>query len=151
MDNLEGLVITRRLRVPIDAPAGSEPGWGETAARQLDAALLSVGFTCSAALLERLSGLPGETVVDLGVRILAAVRGLVGRHVRHNAYFIDFPANVPDTLEFWAGLLHETLLDPVLDPVSAAHVQPPTLNLLALPGYGRYRNAGRCSGLQTWG
>ncbi|WP_164903391.1 hypothetical protein [Nonomuraea polychroma] len=31
------------------APAG----WGEAAARQLDAALLSVGFKCSATLLER--------------------------------------------------------------------------------------------------
>ncbi|GLX02030.1 hypothetical protein [Microtetraspora sp. NBRC 16547] len=137
MDTLESLVITRRLRVPIGTPAGSTPGWGEVAARQLDAALLSVGFTCSAALLERLSRLPGETVVDLGVRILAAVRGLVGDHVQHNAYFIDFPANVPDTLEFWAGLLREALLD----PVAAARVQSPTLDLLTLPGYGRYPHA----------
>lgn len=136
MDNLESLVIARRLRVPIGAPAGSEPGWGEVAARQLDAALLSVGFKCSAALLERLSGLRGETVVDLGVRILAAVRGLVGDHVQHNAYFIDFPANVPDTLEFWAGLLREALLD----PVAAVRLQPPTLDLLTLPGYGRYQH-----------
>ncbi|MEV8632111.1 hypothetical protein AB0395_10690 [Streptosporangium sp. NPDC051023] len=136
MDNLESLVIARRLRVPIGAPAGSTPGWGEVAARQLDAALLSVGFKCSAALLDRLSRLRGETVVDLGVRILAAVRSLVGDHVQHNAYFIDFPKNVPDTLEFWVGLLREVLLD----PVAAARVQPPVLNLLALPGYGRYQH-----------
>ncbi|MGJ6967803.1 hypothetical protein ACSDR0_38420 [Streptosporangium sp. G11] len=137
MDNLESLVIARRLRVPIgDAPAGSHSGWGEVAARQLDAALLSVGFKCSAPLLDRLASLHGETVVDLGVRILAAVRGLVGDHVHHNAYFIDFPRNVPDTLEFWAGLLREALLD----PVAAASVQPATLNLLALPGYGRYQH-----------
>lgn len=45
VDNLEGLVIARRLRVPIgDVPAGSHPGRGEVVARQLDAALLSVGF-----------------------------------------------------------------------------------------------------------
>ncbi|MGI5491234.1 hypothetical protein [Microtetraspora malaysiensis] len=137
MDTLENLVITRRLRVPVDAPADSTSGWGEVAARQLDAALLSVGFTCSAALLERLSRLPGGTVVDLGVRILAGVRHLVGDHVQHNAYFIDFPANVPDTLEFWAGLLREALLD----PVAAARVQPSTLDLLTLPGYGRYQHA----------
>ncbi|WP_312888400.1 hypothetical protein [Nonomuraea rhodomycinica] len=137
MDNLEGLVIARRLRVPIgDAPTGSHPGWGEVAARQLDAALLSVGFTCSPALLDRLGKLRGETVVDLGVRVLAAVRHLVGDHVRHNAYFIDFPRNVPDTMEFWVGLLREALLD----PVAAAHVPPTTLNLLALPGYGRYQH-----------
>ncbi|WP_336211577.1 hypothetical protein [Nonomuraea sp. LPB2021202275-12-8] len=137
MDNPESLVIARRLRVPIDAPAASTPGWGEVAARQLDAALLSVGFTCSADLLERLSRLRGETVVDLGVRVLAAVRGLVGDHVQHNAYFLDFPANVPDTLEFWAGLLREAMLD----PVAAAHVQSPALNLLTLPGYGRYQHS----------
>ncbi|GAT66704.1 cytoplasmic protein [Planomonospora sphaerica] len=138
---LEGLVITRRLRVPLGAPADAVPGWGETAARQLDAALLSVGFTCSPALLARLAGLPGQEVVDLGVRVLAAVRRLAGDHVRHNAYFIDFPANVPDTVEFWAGLLREALLDPVtaLDPASA-RVRPSTIDLLSLPGYGRYRH-----------
>ncbi|MEU8385282.1 hypothetical protein [Streptosporangium sp. NPDC048865] len=137
MDNLESLVIARRLRVPIgDAPAGPGPGWGEVAARQLDAALLSVGFTCSAALLDRLAGLRGETVIDLGVRILAAVRGLVGDHVHHNVYFIDFPRNVPDTLEFWAGLLREALLD----PAAKASVRPGTLNLLKVPRYGRYRH-----------
>ncbi|MGP3964694.1 hypothetical protein ACTWPT_52935 [Nonomuraea sp. 3N208] len=138
MDTLESLVIVRRLRVPIDASADVAPaGWGEVAARQLDAALLSVGFKCSAPLLERLARLPGETVVDLGVRVLAAVRGLVGDHVQHNAYFIDFPKNVPDTLEFWAGLLREAMLD----PVAAKRLQPPTLDLLTLPGYGRYQHA----------
>ncbi|MBG0829037.1 hypothetical protein HS041_14795 [Planomonospora sp. ID67723] len=137
MDTLESLVITRRLRVPLDVPADAVRGWGEVAARQLDAALLSVGFKCSAALLARLAELPGEAVVDLGVRVLTAVRRLVGDHVQHNAYFIDFPANVPGTLEFWAGLLRETLLD----PVAAARVRPPTLDLLSLPGYGRYRHA----------
>ncbi|GAA3031941.1 TerD family protein [Streptosporangium longisporum] len=136
MDSLEGLVITRRLRVPVDAPAATTPGWGEVAARQLDAALLSVGFTCSAALLDRLGRLPGETVVDLGVRVLAAVRHLVGDHVRHNVYFIDFPRNVPDTLEFWAGLLRQAMLD----PVAATPVPSPVLDLLTLPGYGRYRH-----------
>ncbi|QYC42156.1 hypothetical protein Nocox_22760 [Nonomuraea coxensis DSM 45129] len=136
MDNLESLVITRRLRVPLDpAPGTSRPGRGEAAARRLDAALLSAGFTCSPALLERLSRLPGESVIDLGARILAAVRHLAGDHVRHNAYFIDFPRNVPDTAEFWAGLLRRALPDP---DASAQAVTPRTLNLLTLPGYGRY-------------
>ncbi|WP_329430400.1 hypothetical protein OG339_20430 [Streptosporangium sp. NBC_01495] len=136
MDTLESLVIARRLRVPIDAPAAPTSGWGEVAARQLDAALLSVGFKCSAALLERLAGLPGETVVDLGVRVLAAVRHLVGDHIQHNVYFVEFPKNVPDNVEFWVGLLRQAMLD----PVAAASVQPATLNLLALPGYGRYQH-----------
>ncbi|MEV0383286.1 hypothetical protein [Nonomuraea sp. NPDC050643] len=137
MDTLESLVIARRLRVPIDGPADEAAGWGEVAARQLDAALLSVGFTCSPALLARLARLPGASVLDLGVRVLATVRELVGDHVRHNVYFIDFPRNVPDTLEFWAGLLREALLD----PVAAEGVRAPTLNLLSLPGYGRYPHA----------
>ncbi|MFC3982315.1 hypothetical protein [Streptosporangium jomthongense] len=136
MDNLESLVITRRLRVPVDTPHEAAPGWGEVAARQLDAALLSVGFTCSAALLERLSSLPGEEVVDLGARVVSVVRGLVGDHVQHNAYFVDFPRNVPDTLEFWAGMLHEALLD----PVAADRLRGPALNLLELPDYGRYQH-----------
>ncbi|WP_208799991.1 hypothetical protein [Microbispora triticiradicis] len=133
---MEDLVISRRLRVPVDAEGDGTPGWGEVAARQLDAALLSVGFTCSPALLDRLARLPGEQVIDLGVRVLAAVRRLVGDHVVHNAYFVDFPRNVPDTLEFWAGLLREAMLD----PVAAARLQPNTLNLLDLPRYGRYQH-----------
>ncbi|WP_310738133.1 hypothetical protein [Microbispora sp. H10949] len=133
---MEDLVISRRLRVPVDAEGDGAPGWGEVAARQLDAALLSVGFTCSPALLDRLARLPGEQVIDLGVRVLAAVRRLVGDHVVHNAYFVDFPRNVPDTLEFWAGLLREAMLD----PVAAARLQPGTLNLLDLPRYGRYQH-----------
>ncbi|NUP00839.1 MAG: TerD family protein [Nonomuraea sp.] len=144
MEDLEKLVISRRLRVPIgNVPTRSAPAseqWGQVAARQLDAALLSVGFTCSAPLLERLSGLRGETVVDLGVRILAAVRTLVGDHVQHNAYFLDFPKNVPDTLEFWAGLLREAMLDPVAAERLRRSSTPSVLNLLALPGYGRYQH-----------
>lgn len=87
-------------------------------------------------MLDRLARLRGETVIDLGVRVLDAVRRLVGDHVQHNAYFIGFPRNVPDTMEFWVGLLRESLLD----PVAAARVQPATLNLLSLPGYGRYQH-----------
>ncbi|MFC6080595.1 hypothetical protein [Sphaerisporangium aureirubrum] len=138
MDTLETLVVAKRLRVPLDVPDDATPGWGEVAARQLDAALLSVGFTCSPALLARLSRLPGETVIDLGTRVLATVRRLVGDHVRHNSYFVDFPANVPATLDFWAGLLREAMLD----PVGAERLQAtgPALNLLSLPGYGEYRH-----------
>ncbi|MEU4234827.1 TerD family protein [Nonomuraea sp. NPDC026600] len=139
MDNLESLVISRRLRVPVPTSAETdvEANWGEVAARQLDAALLSVGFTCSPALLHHLGKLPGDVVLDLGVRVLAAVRHLAGDHVQHNAYFIDFPKNVPDTVEFWVGLLEKALLD----PVAAVRVQPATLNLLTLPGYGRYQHS----------
>ncbi|MGA5760367.1 hypothetical protein [Nonomuraea bangladeshensis] len=147
MDNLESLVITRRLRVPLDADPGGasdgasdggRPGRGEVAARQLDAALLTAGFACSPALLERLSGLSVEHVIDLGLRILAAVRELAGDHVRHNAYFIDFPRNVPGTAEFWTSLMWRSLLGP---DASDQAVTPRTLNLLTLPDYGSYPHA----------
>ncbi|GAB3132251.1 TerD family protein [Microbispora hainanensis] len=133
---MEDLIIARRLRVPIDSAGDETSEWGQAAARQLDAALLSVGFACSPALLDRLARLPGAQVIDLGVRVLAAVRRLVGDHVEHNAYFVDFPRNVPDTLEFWAGLLCEAMLD----PVAAARLQPGVLNLLTLPRYGGYQH-----------
>ncbi|MEU8171276.1 hypothetical protein AB0C14_00230 [Microbispora hainanensis] len=133
---MEDLIIARRLRVPIDNAGDETSDRGRAAARQLDAALLSVGFTCSPALLDRLARLPGEQVIDLGVRVLAAVRRLIGDHVEHNAYFVDFPRNVPDTLEFWAGLLREALLD----PVAAARLQPGVLDLLTLPRYGGYQH-----------
>ncbi|MEV4295365.1 hypothetical protein [Microbispora rosea] len=133
---MEDLIIARRLRVPVEGAGDQTSDWGQVAARQLDAALLSVGFTCSPALLDRLARLPGEQVIDLGVRVLAAVRRLVGDHVEHNAYFVDFPRNVPDTLEFWAGLLREAMLD----PVAAARLRPGILNLLDLPRYGSYQH-----------
>ncbi|MEV4098816.1 hypothetical protein AB0J42_01015 [Nonomuraea sp. NPDC049649] len=136
MSDLESLVIARRLRVPLDDPPATAPGWGEVAARQLDAALLSAGFTCSPALLGRLSELPGATVLDLGVRVLEAVRTLVGDHVEHNPYFVDFPANVPGTLEFWAGLLQNTLLA----PVAAERDWPEITDLLDFPAYGRHQH-----------
>ncbi|MEV6041271.1 hypothetical protein AB0L65_59935 [Nonomuraea sp. NPDC052116] len=81
MDTLESLVIARRLRVPIGAaPAGSGSGWGETAARQLDAALLSVflrgadGGWLVKWLHLYLKGHPGFNQVE-GNRVSASRRG----------------------------------------------------------------------------
>jgi hypothetical protein len=95
---LEPLLIQKTLRVPL---APGEPGDGSVVARQLEAALLSVGFTCSADLLRHLSALRPAAAMTAGVQLLGAVRARVGDHVQHNPYFRDFPAGVPDTLEFW--------------------------------------------------
>ncbi len=136
-ETLEDLILrkTHRLVLP-DGPAGD----GAVAARQFDAVLMSAGFKLSGELLERLSRLAAGEVIDLAVRALAVVRREIGDHVRHNVYFMDFPANVPDTLEFWARCLTEALLDPAeltrADP-GAPRLQD-GLNLLALPSYGRY-------------
>jgi hypothetical protein len=141
---LETRIIQKTLRVPMTA--GPE-GDGSAVARQLDAALLTVGFKASGELLEHLSRLDAGVVMDTGVRVLAAVRELVGDHVQHNVYFRDFPVNVPDTVEFWVQCLREAVVrttgpggespddDALRDLVTARGV-----NLLALPTYGRYQH-----------
>ena len=141
---LEALVIRKTFRVPLP---GGDPGDGSMAARQFDAALMSAGFKCSRDLLTHLSALDAGTVIDTAVCVLGVVRQLAGDHVAHNTYFRDFPANVPDTLEFWAQCLAEALVDPVAaervsfmagrHPVSG-RVLTGGLNLLSLPSYGKY-------------
>ncbi|MER7701309.1 hypothetical protein ABTX81_00195 [Kitasatospora sp. NPDC097605] len=135
---LESLVVRHTLRLPTpDGPAGN----GEAAARQFDTALMSVGFKLSAESLERLSGLSPQTVHDTAVRTLTTVRELVGDHVRHNAYFIDFPANVPDTVHFWMRCIGEALAD---DDDTREHtlaqLDDVAVDLLTLPRYGRYQH-----------
>lgn len=133
----EEFVIRRTLRLPeIDGPAGT----GEVAARQFDAVLMSVGFKLSGALLTRLSDLSEATVIDTAVRVLPIVERMVGAHVEHNAYFKDFPANVPDTVEFWMDCLLDALTDELAAARIAADADLGVLNLLALPKYGRYQH-----------
>ncbi|MYS91635.1 MULTISPECIES: hypothetical protein [Streptomyces] len=133
----ESLVIRHTHRLPF--PRGSA-GEGATAARQFDAALTSVGFKLSAELLERLSGLSEAAVVHTARRTLATVSEMVGDHVRHNSYFIDFPANVPDTEEFWMGCVAKALADDTSRENVAAQLKRGVLNLLSLPTYGRYQH-----------
>ncbi|MDL2075129.1 hypothetical protein QNN03_01600 [Streptomyces sp. GXMU-J15] len=135
---LEPLVVRHTLRLP--APTGPS-GQGAAAARQFDAALMQVGFKLSAELLARLSELSEETVMDTAVRTLPVVRELVGDHVRHNAYFIDFPANVPDTVDFWRDCVLKALADEKVRPGVLAQLSAGALNLLTLPAYGRYQHS----------
>ncbi|MEU6484836.1 hypothetical protein [Streptomyces sp. NPDC046887] len=141
---LVSLVIRHTHRIPVlTASAGSAEsgGRGGVVARQLDAALMTAGFKLAAPLLERLSGM-SEAAAGLTARwTLDTVRRLVGDHVRHNAYFIDFPAGVPDTFAFWTECVREALADEgarekVLDQLGAGVV-----DLLTLPSYGHYRHA----------
>ena len=134
---LDALIIQKTLRMP--APVGPA-GNGAAAARQFDAALLSVGFKASRELMAHLSALDANAVIDTAVPVLAAVRRLVGDQIEHNVYFKDFPANVPDTMEFWLGLLSKALVNADGTPL------PPMLgidglNLLSLPGYGAYQHS----------
>ncbi|MFI6656542.1 hypothetical protein ACIBL8_13635 [Streptomyces sp. NPDC050523] len=134
---LEPLVIRHTHRIPL--PAGPA-GQGDVAARQFDAVLMSVGFKLSAELLEHLSGLSEGTVVDTAVRTLRTVREMVGDHVRHNVYFIDFPANVPDTFDFWMRCIAEALADDKARPGTVAQLESGVVDLLTLPSYGNYRH-----------
>ncbi|MXM64311.1 hypothetical protein GR925_12855 [Streptomyces sp. HUCO-GS316] len=134
---LEPLVVRHTHRLPSPSgPAGS----GDIAARQFDAALMSVGFKLSASLLERLSGLSEGTVVDTAVRTLATIREIVGDHVRHNVYFVDFPANVPDTFDFWMRCIAEALADDSSRARTLDQLRGGVVDLLTLPSYGNYRH-----------
>jgi hypothetical protein len=131
---LEKTIIQKTLRVP--ASAGT-PGDGSAVARQLDAALLDAGFSASRELLEHVGALAPAPAMDLAAGVVSAVRELVGDHVRHNAYFIGFPHDVPDTVEFWM----ERLQAAVLAGSGGVAVGADGINLLALPGYGTYQHS----------
>ncbi|MFC8420483.1 TerD family protein [Streptomyces sp. NPDC057236] len=135
--SLESLVIRHTHRLP--SPRGSA-GEGATAARQFDATLASVGFKLSAKLLERLSGLSEAAVVHTARRTLRTVSEMVGDHVRHNPYFIDFPANVPDTEEFWMRCVTKALADDTSRENVLTQLAHGALDLLSLPAYGRYQH-----------
>ncbi|MFE9835193.1 hypothetical protein ACFYP4_08605 [Streptomyces sp. NPDC005551] len=135
--SFESLVIRHTHRLP--SPQGST-GEGAGAARQFDAALTSVGFKLSAELLERLSGLSEAAVVHTARRTLRTVSEMAGDHVRHNAYFIDFPANVPDTEEFWMRCVAQALGDDSSRENVLTQLAHGVLNLLSLPAYGRYQH-----------
>ncbi|MEC3919715.1 TerD family protein [Nocardia sp. CDC160] len=113
---------------------------GKVAARQFDAVLMTVGFKLSGELLAALSGLTPEFVIDTAVRVLPIVRRIAGAHVEHNVYFKDFPANVPDTVEFWTECLLDALGDELAAAAVAEGLEQGVLNLLALPKYGRYQH-----------
>lgn len=135
--SLEPLLIRHTHRLP--APQGSA-GEGSAAARQFDVALTSVGFKLSAQLLERLSGLSEAAVAHVARRTLRTVSEMVGDHVQHNSYFIDFPANVPDTEEFWMRCVAKALADDASRETVLTQLAQGALNLLSLPAYGRYQH-----------
>ncbi|WNZ13774.1 TerD family protein [Streptomyces sp. 11x1] len=135
--SLESLVVRHTHRLP--TPKGS-PGDGTAAARQFDAALMDVGFKLSAELLERLSGLSEAAVLYTARQTLRTVREMVGDHVRHNSYFIDFPRNVPSTEEFWTRCVAHALGDKKAREGVLAQLAGGVLDLLSLPTYGRYQH-----------
>ncbi|MET8203708.1 hypothetical protein [Micromonospora taraxaci] len=137
---LEKLIIQKTLRVPASAGAAGD---STVVARQLDVALFDVGFSASRALLEHIGALASAPAMDLATMVVSAVRELVGDHVRHNAYFIGFPDDVPDTTEFWTDRLRAAVFaggGTATDEQLRDAVASGAVNLLELPAYGTYQH-----------
>ncbi|MET9632159.1 hypothetical protein ABZX92_32325 [Lentzea sp. NPDC006480] len=114
-------IIKKTLRVPLSDGARGDGG---TTARQLDAALIKVGFKASRELIEHISDVAGAE--EYAQEIVRAVKELVGARAQHNPYFKDFPHNVPDTVAFWLSCISD--------------VAEFSGNLLDLPKYGRVQH-----------
>jgi hypothetical protein len=138
LSTLGDAVMARTLRMPLVA---ATPGDGAAAARQLDVALMGVGFKLTGELLTRLSAVDGDAVTAAGARLIAVVGRLVGDDVRHNVYFREFPRNVPDTLDFWVQCIRTALADPAVAGRIEEQLAAGWLNLLDLPTYGRYQHS----------
>ncbi|GAA4689992.1 TerD domain [Promicromonospora umidemergens] len=137
-NDLDLLLIAHTLRVPAEpAPRGD----GTAVARQLDVTLLTAGFKASVALLEHISRMEAGVATQRAQRVVEAVAGLVGDHVRHNVYFQGFPRGVPDTFTFWSECLAEAAGDPDFARRPRRRARRVVVNLLALPRYGRYQHS----------
>lgn len=132
--SLTTAIIKRTLRVPANVVPSSNmlSERGQAISRQLDVALINVGFKASKELLEYMSSINGSDALELSKSVIDALKKLKGDHVRHNPYFIDFPFNVPDTIEFWTGLLEQTY--------GGDYAELWDGNLLALDGYGKVQH-----------
>lgn len=131
-------IIVRTKRVPCSLPESISSGDGKVMTRQLDSALMCEGWKLSAELYNQLAVLSPSEVKDMADRLLPIVNELVGNHVKYNVYFKDFPRNIPDTQEFWMGLISSALRSPPSFSVVAPQVATGTVNLLGLPEYGKY-------------
>ncbi|MEV0928354.1 hypothetical protein AB0I99_25115 [Streptomyces spongiicola] len=136
----EALVVRHTHRIP--APSGPA-GDGSVVARQFDAALLSAGFKMSSRAFSCLAGLSEGTVVDVAVRVLRTVREMAGDHVRHNAYCIDFPADVPDTADFRRECVAGAPADDRTRASTLERLGSGVVDKRTLPSYGQVPAPGR--------
>ncbi|WP_017622361.1 TerD family protein [Nocardiopsis chromatogenes] len=140
--SLQTRLIQATGRVP--SRPGAPSGDGSAVARQMDAVLLTVGFACARDLLEHVSAMEPGAAFDTAADVLAAARLQVGDHVRHNVYFVDFPENVPDTLDFWAQCIADAFVGPDGEEITVEDLLPDgvpgPVSLTELPTYGRYQH-----------
>jgi len=130
-ESLVKIIIKRTLRVPAPPTEVKRFEASERLSRQLDIALLEAGYKASAELLDKVATLEPVVAKELIREIVESAFELKGGHVKHNAYFKDFPEGVPDTLEFWTSLVQKTF-----GPFGFLWDG----NLLALDGYGEYQH-----------
>ena len=126
-------IIQKTFRIPRLA---GRMGPGGAYARRLDIALLEVGFKLSGDALGYFATLHPDVIEEQGKAILAAVRPLIGAHIRHNVYFKSFPQGIPDTIEFWWECIADALATPDVAEEITAQIAAGAVNLLDLPRYG---------------
>lgn len=130
-------IIKRTLRVPVNY-FNDDDGDSTPIVTSLDSLLISNGFKLSPQLAAAMSSMDKNSCTNLSRNILDAIKELIGAHVKHNVYFKKFPANVPNTDEFWC----ECILDALCNRESAEEIMVQLseeyVNLLDLPKYGKY-------------
>ena len=132
-------VVKRSSKIPTSPLCG--PGNGQIITQQFDAALMSVGFKLSTEAFNHFSKLSFVSVRDNASNVLKAVQELVGDHVLHNAYFIDFPNNIPNTIDFWTECIIDALSNIESTGKVLVQLQTGAVNLLDLPKYGKYQHS----------
>jgi hypothetical protein len=130
-------IVKRSLRI---SQTNEATGNGEVVARQLDIALTTIGFKLSKEALSYLSGINATSCTKIANDVLQSLRELIGDNVKHNVYFIEFPKNIPDTLEFWDKCILDALCNPEINKKIALDLSRGSVNLLDLPKYGNYQH-----------
>ena len=123
--------------VPFDSSITTD---GSVVARQLDVALMHLGFKMSGELLSYITKYDRITALEESDKIIEAVKVIIGDDTKYNTYFKDFPENIPDTAQFWMECIIDVLgkeaaRDKVIQGIMIGRV-----NLLDLPKYGKYEH-----------
>lgn len=129
-------IIKRSLRIPTSSVLTNE--YTPVIVMQLDSVLMSTGFKLSKDAIRYLKTLPYEIIKTYSTYILTAVKELVGGHVKHNVYFINFPDNVPNTVDFWTDCIVDALKNEDTAENISYQLAIGSVNLLDLPKYGKY-------------
>ena len=132
-------IVKRTLKIPTQSI--HVIGDGKNMARQLDIALMSVGFKLSNEAFNYFSEFKPKKIEEFTPYILGAVQELVGDHVKHNVYFINFPNDVPNTITFWADCIIDALSKVESAEKILKQLQTGAVNLLDLPKYGKYQHS----------